>query len=46
MNASSVKTKEYENKRLCSCGENKPKQTRSEFIPKAAESGKKKSTEM
>jgi len=46
MNVSTAKTKEYENKRLGSRGENKPKQTRSEFIPrerrkKAVEQNKK-----
>jgi hypothetical protein len=36
MNLSSVLTKYYENKRLCRCGQNKPNQTRSEFISKGA----------
>ena len=37
MNVSSVLTKYYENERLRRRGENKPNQTRSEFIPKGAE---------
>ena len=36
MNVTVFYTKDYENKRLCRCGENKAKQTRSEFIPKGA----------
>ncbi len=37
INVSSILTKYYENLPLCTRGENKPKQTRSEFIPKGAE---------
>ena len=37
MNVTSILTKDYENVPLRRCGENKPNQTRSEFIPKGAE---------